>query len=158
MLEHVKTASVIGPAARIKGEVTFDGPAQVLGCIEGSIRSSDTLHVGQGGHCKASIEAACVVVDGTVEGDLVGQERVELNAGARVTGDITAATLAVAAGASFTGHVRVGPAATDRLAGASPRPAAEPPVAVIRGVGEALLSAPPPVRAGWVGQAKVATS
>jgi cytoskeletal protein CcmA (bactofilin family) len=157
MPDHDRTSSVIGSAARIKGEVFFEGPAQVFGTIEGSIHSTDTLHVGEGAVCKSSIESRCIVVDGTVEGDLLGHERVELNAGARVTGDITAATLAVAAGASFNGHVRVGPA-PDRPIPRAQRAPAEPPVAVIRGAGEALLSAPPQVRAGWVGPSKIATT
>ncbi|MBM4109473.1 MAG: polymer-forming cytoskeletal protein [Phycisphaerae bacterium] len=154
MPEIGTTATVIGPAARIKGEVSFEGPAHIMGTIEGSIRSTDLLHVGEGAACKANIEAGHIIVDGAVEGDLTGQERVELNAGARVKGDITAATLAVAAGASFSGHVRVGGSAGP---GKPARPPGETPVAVVRAAAETLLSAPPQVRAGWVGPAKIAT-
>lgn len=152
-----KTATVIGPAARIKGEVSFEGPAHILGFIEGSVRSTDLLHVGEGASVKATIQAGHIVVDGSVEGDLLGQERVELNAGARVVGDISAATLAVAAGASFSGHVRVGSA--DRAAPAKPAraPAAETPVTVVRTAADGLLTVPPQVRAGWVGPSKIAT-
>jgi cytoskeletal protein CcmA (bactofilin family) len=52
-----------------------------------------------------------VQVDGLVEGNVTARERVELNSKAKVKGDLVTARLVVADGASFVGHVAVGPEA-----------------------------------------------
>ena len=112
------TPTVLGPDTHIKGEMSFAGSARLLGSFEGSISSKGELHVGDSATCKASLEAARIVVDGSIEGDITAHERVDLNASARVKGDILAHSLVVADGASFVGHCKVGP---DALA--QPRPA-----------------------------------
>lgn len=104
--------TVLGPDTHIKGEMTFAGGARLLGVFEGRIITKGELHVGAEATCKASLEAGRVVVDGTVEGDVVAHERVELNSSAQVRGDLTAHSLVVAEGAVFVGHCKVGPAAT----------------------------------------------
>lgn len=104
-------ATIIGPDTHIKGEMTFETAACVLGRLEGRITSKGELNIGEGAACKASIDAARIVVDGAVEGDIVARERLELNAGAQINGDIVAARLIVAEGASFVGNCRVGEAA-----------------------------------------------
>lgn len=103
--------TVIGPDTFIKGEMVFEHAATVLGRFEGRIASKGELVIGETSNCKASIDAARIVIDGAVEGDLTARERLELNPGAVVTGDIVAAKLVAAEGASFVGHCRVGEAA-----------------------------------------------
>lgn len=103
--------TVIGPDTHIKGEMVFETSACILGRFEGRVTSKGELTVGDSAACKASIDAARVIVDGTVEGDIIARERLELNAGATVNGDIVANKLIVAEGASFMGHCRVGEAA-----------------------------------------------
>jgi cytoskeletal protein CcmA (bactofilin family) len=97
------TATVIGPDTHIKGEMVFDTDAHILGTFEGRITSRGQIHVGEGATCRAILEGATVVVDGTVEGNITGAKRVLLNATARVTGDITAPSMAVAEGAWIAG-------------------------------------------------------
>lgn len=111
MAETYDNTTVIGPGATFKGEMTLDGPAQVLGTIEGSIQSSGQVTIGQGSACRATVEAGTIIVDGNVQGDLIARERLQLTGKADVTGDIAAAALVVAEGAAFVGHVSVGPEA-----------------------------------------------
>jgi cytoskeletal protein CcmA (bactofilin family) len=86
----------------------FNGSAQILGTFEGRITSKGEVFIGEGAACKASIEAARVIVEGAVEGDITAHERAELHPTACVTGDLAARALIVAEGATFTGHFRVG--------------------------------------------------
>jgi cytoskeletal protein CcmA (bactofilin family) len=88
--------------------MTFESSAQILGKFEGSITSNGDLQIANGAACVAQVKANRITVDGTVEGDVVGRERVKLNAGATVRGDIVAAKLAVEEGATFVGHCSVG--------------------------------------------------
>src|SRR5204863_86863 len=67
------------------------------------------LHVADGASCKATIEAGKVTVDGLIEGNVTAKDKIELTARARLKGDLISAKLLVAEGASFTGHVTVGP-------------------------------------------------
>ena len=102
------TTTVIGPDTHIKGEMVFDSTARILGTFEGRVIAKGEIQIGEGAACKAAIEGGVVIVDGLIEGDVQARERVQLNAKARVIGDIISATLVVAEGASFTGHCRVG--------------------------------------------------
>lgn len=105
--------TVLGADTHIKGEMTFAGNARLLGTFEGRIVTKGDLHVADSAACKASLEAARIIVDGTVEGDIVAHDRVELNATAQVTGNLTAHALVVSEGASFVGHCKVGPEAIE---------------------------------------------
>jgi cytoskeletal protein CcmA (bactofilin family) len=110
MSEH-EQITVIGPDTRIKGEMSFERTARILGRFEGKVTTSGELQVGSSAHCQAALEAGTVIVDGTVDGDILARERVQLNGSARVNGDVVAEKLIVAEGASFSGHCRVGPEA-----------------------------------------------
>lgn len=109
MADQSKTETVIGPDARIKGEMTFESAARLLGTIEGSVTAKGEFHVADGANCLASINAAKVLIDGSVAGDVTASERVELNSKARLKGDLVAAKLIVTEGATFEGHCRIGP-------------------------------------------------
>jgi cytoskeletal protein CcmA (bactofilin family) len=134
MAEQGNQTTVIGADTHIKGEMTFDGSARILGHFEGTIHSKGDLHVADGASCKAVVEASKVTVDGMVEGNVSARERVELTARAKMKGDLVASKLLVAEGAAFSGHVTVGPDALkgkpgEHLAETKPiniaRPAAE---------------------------------
>jgi cytoskeletal protein CcmA (bactofilin family) len=109
MAEPSNQTTVIGPDTHIKGDMTFDSTARILGTFEGSIHAKGELQIASGATCKASVDAGKVVVDGEVDGNLNARERVELTAKARVKGDLVTARLVVAEGAAFVGHCTVGP-------------------------------------------------
>lgn len=121
--------TVIGQDTHIKGEMAFDRTARILGGFEGRITSKGEVQVGHTATCKAAIEAETVVVDGAVEGDVTARDRITLNTNANIQGDLTAATLVVAEGATFHGQCRVGPQALAGTAAETttePKPAARP--------------------------------
>lgn len=101
--------TVIGADTYIKGEMTFDSTARVLGTFEGTITAKGEIQIAHGATCRATIEARIVSVDGKVEGNVTAHEKLILSAKAQMTGDLIAPTLVVAEGATFTGHVQVGP-------------------------------------------------
>jgi len=101
--------TVIGPDTQIKGEMTFNSTAKLMGMFEGKITAKGELQVAEGATCKASVDAGKILVDGVVEGNVTATERVQLNSKSRMKGDLVALRLVVAEGAAFTGHVSVGP-------------------------------------------------
>ena len=103
-----KEATVIGTDARFKGEMAFDGAAKILGKFEGTISAGGEIEIGSTARCKAAIEATNVLLDGIVEGNVTGHDKVQLTANAKLHGDLIAKTLVIAEGAAFVGHCRVG--------------------------------------------------
>ncbi len=100
--------TVLGPDANFKGEFSFDSAAKVLGRIEGSIKSQGLVHVAEGSNCKATMNAKEIAIEGVVEGNVEASGRVEIKPTGRIVGDITAAKLTVAEGASIDGYCRIG--------------------------------------------------
>jgi cytoskeletal protein CcmA (bactofilin family) len=123
MADPANHTTVIGPDTHIKGDMTFDHTARILGSFEGSISAKGELQIAEGAKCKATVEASKVVVDGAVEGNLTGRDRVELTAKARMKGDLVTARLVVAEGAAFVGHCTVG---SDATKGQKPPEASRP--------------------------------
>jgi cytoskeletal protein CcmA (bactofilin family) len=130
MADVRESTTIIGPEARFKGELTLTGAAKILGVFEGVIRAEGEVTVGNGALCQATVEADVVLVDGRVEGDLIARERLQLTGRANVQGDVTAAALVVAEGASFAGRVSVGPEAiasrSSEARGVESKPIASP--------------------------------
>lgn len=111
MPESTSNMTVIGADTQIKGELSFDTTARILGRVDGQITSKGELQIGDGANCRATLDAGKIIIDGYVEGNINARDRVQLNSKAKVVGDVSAGTLVVAEGASFIGHCRVGPEA-----------------------------------------------
>lgn len=103
--------TVIARDAKFKGELVLEQSVKIHGSYEGRISSQGEIHVAEGAGCKASLEARSVIIDGNVEGDILARERLTLSGKARVKGDITAAAIIVAEGATYSGQCKVGPQA-----------------------------------------------
>jgi cytoskeletal protein CcmA (bactofilin family) len=101
----------LGKGAKIVGTISFDGPAQIEGEVEGEVTSRDTLTIGRTASLKATIKGATVIVHGKVTGDIEATTRLELVAPSRVDGDVTTASLAVQEGAVLNGRCTMGTAA-----------------------------------------------
>jgi cytoskeletal protein CcmA (bactofilin family) len=69
------------------------------------------LHIAKEAKMQADVEAAAIIVEGDVRGNLSASDRVELKASARYEGDLRASKLVVDEGAVFSGNVSVGPEA-----------------------------------------------
>jgi cytoskeletal protein CcmA (bactofilin family) len=103
-----RPSSVIGPTLVFKGELSADEDLVIEGTIEGTIAHQEkNLTVGKRGRVKANIHAKAVIIEGTVVGDIRCDERVELAAGADVTGNITSPRVHLADGANFNGNIEM---------------------------------------------------
>jgi cytoskeletal protein CcmA (bactofilin family) len=111
--------TIIGADARIKGELSFDSAAKVMGQLEGSISGKGRVHIASGSKCKATVRAKEVAVEGLVEGNVEASDHVELKPKGRITGDVVAARMSMGDGASFVGHCRIGKDAQEGARAAS---------------------------------------
>ena len=126
MAETGNTTTTIGPDTHIKGEMSFENNCTLLGRFEGTIQAKGDLHVADGATCRAEVHTANIVIDGVVEGNVTVTEKIQLNAKSRMTGDLVAAKLIVAEGATFDGHVSVGSEAVKAARGSQGGPSPTP--------------------------------
>jgi cytoskeletal protein CcmA (bactofilin family) len=131
--------SIIGRTTRVRGRVTGAVDLLVLGFVDGEIAVSGDVTVDAHGLVGASVQGRRLVVRGAVKGDLLGEEAVVLEEGARVVGDVRAPRVAIAAGALVRGYVETGEG-NGAPARASRSEAAARPVA------HARVAPPPPTK------------
>ena len=106
MVEITREVAHIGKSVIIKGELSGSEDLYLDGEVEGSIElKQHSVTVGPNGRAKAKIFAKSVVVEGKVDGNIAGSERVELCGTAVVHGDIATKRIVIAEGASFRGSV-----------------------------------------------------
>jgi len=93
-----------GSDAELNGDMSFRDMLRVNGHIAGSICSKKgTLIVDARAQIDANIEVSVAVIAGTVNGDIVAHQRVELGAAAKIHGNIWTRSLSIQNGATFDG-------------------------------------------------------
>ena len=105
-----KITTVIGKGTAIEGNVRFSGGLHVDGKIKGNVVSESeddkaTLTLSEDGTIEGNVRVANVMLDGTVRGDVVATNRVELAPRARITGTVTYALLEMEMGAEVNGKL-----------------------------------------------------
>jgi cytoskeletal protein CcmA (bactofilin family) len=98
-------SSVLGPTLKFKGELKADEDLLIQGKIEGSIKHSSSLTIGEGGHVKADVSAEYIAVEGNVDGDLKGSKCVKIRESAKINGNIVSPKVSLVEGATFNGKI-----------------------------------------------------
>ncbi len=97
----------IAPSTKIVGTISGQGAYVFCGSVEGDCDIDGPLTLAAGGHWKGVLMATDVIVAGTVEGDVVARQRVEISGTARVSGSLSGNSIAVAEGAVIEGEIKV---------------------------------------------------
>ena len=98
----------IGKSIAIKGDLSGNEDLAIEGKVEGKVElPNNQLTIGANGVVKAEINAKSVVVIGHVTGNVVGSERVEIQATGIVDGDVSSPRLVVAEGAVLNGAIHM---------------------------------------------------
>jgi cytoskeletal protein CcmA (bactofilin family) len=101
--------TLLGKAARVVGDVEFTGglhlDGKVIGNVRGAADGKSQLSVSEHGTVEGSVEAGAVILNGTVNGDIVARERIQLGAEARVNGNVSYGIIEMAPGAIITGRL-----------------------------------------------------
>lgn len=101
--------TLIGAGTRIIGDVQFSGGFHVDGHVKGNVdsppESGSTLSVSDTGVIEGAVAVPNVVLNGTVKGDILAHDRVELGATARVTGNVYYGLIEMEMGAEINGKL-----------------------------------------------------
>ena len=105
-----KMNSIIGKGCKINGTIIVsEGTLRIDGEFEGTVTVPDTLVIGKDGRLKAEIKVKSAVVGGSIVGNIDAKEKVELQAGSRVEGDIKTTRLVIDEGVFFEGNCKMSP-------------------------------------------------
>lgn len=99
-------ASRIGKGTKVSGKLNFDSPAEIEGEADGEINGNEII-VAEGAVVAAQITAAKLTVAGSVSGEIICSERVELLPTARVRCNINTPKLVLNEGAIFDGDCKM---------------------------------------------------
>ena len=101
--------SLIGATTRIEGNVFFSGGLRVDGAVRGNVAGLPdqpaTLVVSEQARIDGEVQAAHVVVNGTINGPVDARETLELQANSRVKGDIHYKSIEIQQGAVIEGRL-----------------------------------------------------
>jgi cytoskeletal protein CcmA (bactofilin family) len=98
----------VGSGTAITGEATFKSLLRIDGKFSGRIASpTGTLIVGAGGVVDANIEVSVATILGTVNGDIIATQRIELGRAGKLNGNIQTPSLMIEQGAVFEGSCKM---------------------------------------------------
>ena len=120
--------STIAAGMQVAGDCSFQDGLQIDGHVRGNVIGEgdqpSVLVIGEGGSVEGAISADHVVIGGTVIGPVVARELLELQAKARVQGDVRYKALEMQQGAVIAGQLQ--PQVTPPPASQASAQAAEP--------------------------------
>ncbi len=101
--------TLIARSARLQGDLEFAGGLHLEGHVIGNVRAraneSATLWISEQGVVEGAVDVQSLVVNGTVNGDVHGRERVVIGATARIHGNVHYGTIEMALGAQVSGKL-----------------------------------------------------
>jgi len=101
--------SLIGAGTVVHGDVTFTGGLRIDGHVRGNVLAAEgepgTLVVSAQARIEGEIRVSHVVINGIVDGPVTVADHLELQANARVTGDVSYRSLEMHVGAVIEGRL-----------------------------------------------------
>ncbi len=98
------STSLLSRNAKIEGEIHGNENFRIEGYLKGSIRLKGDIHVGSTGIVEADIKATNILIEGTVTGNVVADEHLEILPSGKMTGEISARSIDIKEGSTFEGR------------------------------------------------------
>jgi cytoskeletal protein CcmA (bactofilin family) len=105
MAENLST--IIGKDSVFTGDMEVKGTLRIDGRIKGRITCDETVSIGATGDVEADIDAKMVIVAGTVVGNIRTSDKIEMQAKAKVLGDVSTKNIVIEQGAIFHGSCQM---------------------------------------------------
>lgn len=103
-----RATSILAQGCKFKGEMDVQGTFRVEGEFEGTIRDPETLVVGKTGVVRATVQVKNAIIGGRIFGNIVAENKIELQSGSHVEGDIKTRRLVIDEGVFFEGNCSMG--------------------------------------------------
>lgn len=99
---------LLGRETTVTGKLSFNAPTRIDGVLNGEVRASDLLVIGEEGKVDGAVRARQLLVLGEVRGEVFVEGRAEIGASGRLFGSIRSKDLVVQAGAVLEGDCKIG--------------------------------------------------
>lgn len=103
----IRFTSSIGENTVFTGSFTGGENIVVRGHVRGESNVKGAVVVAETGIWEGRLTADIVIVSGTVKGDILARDKVEVLAGAKITGNLTSPIIALESGAIHDGHMEM---------------------------------------------------
>lgn len=103
-----RNTTIISNGTVFNGVLRVNGSLHVDGEVEGQLQVTESVTVGSSGVVKAEISANSAIVAGRVKGRVWAKDKVVLQRGSRLEGDVHATTFKIEDGAFFQGNCAMG--------------------------------------------------
>ena len=114
---------MIGSKVKVTGDIESSEDLLIEGEVNGTVSLAENeLVIGNSGRVSADLEAKTIRIEGEVQGDITGRERVVITASGNVQGNVTAPRVMLEDGGRFKGSIDMG----GSKAAAAPAPKAAP--------------------------------
>lgn len=105
-IKEGRLSCFVGNDSSLDGELNFRSMARIDGHLTGKINSEKgTLIIGVSGQVDANVAVATAIIKGTINGDVVTAEHLELKSTAKVVGNIRTPRLVMEDGAILEGNI-----------------------------------------------------
>ena len=105
--------SILGQGCKVKGDIELQGTMRIDGQFDGSIKCPETLIIGKSGVVKADVNVKNAIIGGKIVGNIAATNKIELQTGSHVEGDIETTRLVIDEGVFFEGNCKMGGKTTD---------------------------------------------
>ena len=112
--------SIIAQGCKFDGTVEVRGTLRVEGEFKGTIATPETLVVGKTGVVHAAVKVKNAIIGGQLYGNIDAENKIELQSGSHLEGDIKTKRLVIDEGVFFEGNCSMG---AKKTTGGAPAPA-----------------------------------
>jgi cytoskeletal protein CcmA (bactofilin family) len=100
--------SILGKGCKFTGTIEVEGTLRIDSEFDGVVNCPETLVVGKTGVVKAEINVKNAVIGGKVVGNITATNKIELQSGSHIEGDINTHRLVIDEGVFFEGSCKMG--------------------------------------------------
>ena len=94
--------------SKIVGNITADSDFRIDGMIEGELKCTGKVVIGEAGKIKGTVSCQNAEILGLMDGKIICNQQLSLRASAKIQGDVQTKTLVVEPGAQFNGTCSMG--------------------------------------------------
>ena len=119
-----RQTSILAQGSKFDGKVDIRGTLRIEGEFKGTVATPESLIIGKTGVVHADVKVKNAIIGGQLYGNITAENKIELQSGSHVEGDIKTKRLVIDEGVFFEGNCSMGTSKSPR-----PQPGEAPPPA-----------------------------
>ncbi len=119
-----RQTSIIAQGCKFDGKIEARGTLRIEGEFKGDIGTPESLVIGKSGSVHATVKVKNAIIGGQLFGNITAENKIELQSGSHVEGDIKTKRLVIDEGVFFEGNCSMG-SGERKMPPSASRPAVE---------------------------------